>query len=102
LQPKDLLTLARTCKALRQCFMKRHSSIIWKRARCNVVGLPEPPLYLSEPAYAFFIFEKRCDGCYRSLSTQHIDKTFWRLAVRYCSACRKEMCASGRPIFAGN
>ncbi|RDX47881.1 hypothetical protein OH76DRAFT_704196 [Lentinus brumalis] len=91
LKPEDLLKLARTCKALRQRFMNRDSAVIWRRARRNVSGLPEPPSYLSEPAYAFFMFERRCYGCYRSLATQSIDKTFWRLAKRYCSACRKKM-----------
>ncbi|TFK91348.1 hypothetical protein K466DRAFT_482927, partial [Polyporus arcularius HHB13444] len=82
LKPEDLLKLARTCKALRQRFMNRDSAVIWRRARRNVSGLPEPPSYLSEPAYAFFMFERRC---------YNIDKTFWRLAKRYCSACRKKL-----------
>ncbi|RPD57577.1 hypothetical protein L227DRAFT_506584, partial [Lentinus tigrinus ALCF2SS1-6] len=82
LKPKDLLMLARTCKTLRQCLMERNSAVIWRTARRNVKGLPEPPSYLSEPAYATFIFERRC---YVSSAT------FWRFAVRYCSKCRDKM-----------
>ncbi|RPD78782.1 hypothetical protein L226DRAFT_568374 [Lentinus tigrinus ALCF2SS1-7] len=91
LKPKDLLMLARTCKTLRQCLMERNSAVIWRTARRNVKGLPEPPSYLSEPAYATFIFERRCYACYTSLHAQDIDRTFWRFAVRYCSKCRDKM-----------
>ena len=63
--PLDLLRLARTTKAFRTLLMSRSSIAIWKSARelssdPQVIGMPDPPPYLSEPALANLAFDPHC------------------------------------------
>jgi hypothetical protein len=63
--PLDLLRLARTTKAFRALLMSRSSIAIWRSARQmssdkQVMGMPECPPYLSEPAYANLAFDPHC------------------------------------------
>ncbi|KAL0570168.1 hypothetical protein V5O48_011800 [Marasmius crinis-equi] len=43
LTPQDLLHLARTNKDLRSIILSRSTLSVWKEARSNVEGLPDPP-----------------------------------------------------------
>ncbi|KAI0270431.1 hypothetical protein BC834DRAFT_513846 [Gloeopeniophorella convolvens] len=58
IQPADLLSLARTSKDLRGVLMSRKSTSIWMAARRNadVAAVPDPPEWLSEPAWAHLLF----------------------------------------------
>ena len=80
LEPKDLLNLARTCITLRRTIMDRNSAFIWRRARLSIKDLPKLPSYLSEPAYAAFVFERRCSvssaSCLPPQSNQNIVSVF--------------------------
>ena len=66
LQPSGLLALARTSKPLRQVVMNRSHIGIWRAARSNVPGpaTPEPPVGISEPAWAQLLYGD--SGCYVS------------------------------------
>ena len=61
LLPLDLLHLARVSKHLRSLMLARNSKYVWVAARNNVdPALPEPPVHISEPYYASFVFELHC------------------------------------------
>lgn len=67
--PLDLLRLARTTKAFRALLMSRSSIVIWRSARqlssdIQVIGMPECPPFLSEPAYANLAFDSYCHVCH--------------------------------------
>lgn len=67
LLPNDLLNLARTTKSFRALLMSRSSeNVLWRASRKRVDGLPEYPPFMSEPAYANFLFGTCCDVCYHS------------------------------------
>jgi len=59
------LQLARTTKAFRALLMSQFSIAIWRSAHQlpsdkQVMGMPECPPYLSEPAYANLAFDPHC------------------------------------------
>jgi hypothetical protein len=81
--PIDLLNLARTCKSLRQLLMDKSSAFVWKTARCQVNGLPDCPVDLTEPEYANLLFYARCHVCGKYTPT-----VLWRIRRRYCLDCR--------------
>ena len=60
MHPRDLLNLARTTRDFRTLLMSKRSASFWKEARSQVEGLPKPPYYLSEPAYANVAFMAHC------------------------------------------
>jgi len=87
--PLDLLRLARTTKAFRTLLMSRSSTAIWKSARQlssdkQVIGIPECPFYLSEPAYANLAFDPYCHNCLAN----NIHQIVWEFCKRYCTKCR--------------
>ncbi|KAI0744195.1 hypothetical protein C8Q80DRAFT_1185520 [Daedaleopsis nitida] len=84
--PAALLSLARTCKDIRSILMSRKSSLIWERARKQIKGLPTLPAYLSEPAYANFMFSDS-NYCHNCLEVRDDVKPYWTLFVSYCDAC---------------
>ncbi|KAG6906534.1 hypothetical protein DXG01_013412 [Tephrocybe rancida] len=55
LEPKDLATLTRTSKALRETLMTRNTLTIWKPVR-EKYEIPEPPQDFSEPRWASLLF----------------------------------------------
>jgi hypothetical protein len=64
LLPLDVLNLSRTTKQIRRVLLHRSSVFIWKAARANVLGFPECPQFMSEPAYANLAFDQHCHvGC---------------------------------------
>ena len=60
MEPRDLLSLARTTTLFRKLLMSRSASGMWRAARTNVEDLPECPQYLSEPEYANLVFYSHC------------------------------------------
>lgn len=56
-----MLSLARTCKALREFLMSKTSVTIWGSAReREVPPIPKPPAGYSEPSMAALIYDKIC------------------------------------------
>ncbi|KIM87996.1 hypothetical protein PILCRDRAFT_814671 [Piloderma croceum F 1598] len=93
--PLDLLRLARTTKAFRTLLMSRSSIAIWRSARelssdRQVVGIPECPPYLSEPAYANLAFDAHCHSCLAN----NIHEIMWEFRKRYCTKCQGFMMIS--------
>ncbi|RDX47896.1 hypothetical protein OH76DRAFT_1405445 [Lentinus brumalis] len=85
IHPRDLLSLARTTREFRDFLMSRNAISFWKEARKQVIGLPDPPPGVSEPAYANFLFFNQCHGCLKGGAHLTI---YWNLLVRYCSSCK--------------
>ncbi|KAI9568846.1 hypothetical protein HD554DRAFT_678596 [Boletus coccyginus] len=83
IHPTDLLSLARTCKSLRELLMDKSSTFVWKTARSQVKSLPDCPADLTEPEYANLIFYARCHGCGKYTIT-----ILCRVRRRYCPGCR--------------
>ncbi len=84
--------------------MSRNALSFWKEARKQVIGLPDPPPGVSEPAYANFLFFNQChvgghvdypvpphtdviqpQGCLKGGAHVTI---YWNLLARYCSSCK--------------
>ncbi|KAJ3717797.1 hypothetical protein C8R42DRAFT_572677, partial [Lentinula raphanica] len=87
LEPRDLLSLARTSKNLREVLMNKSSEIIWRIARTNYEGdLPPLPVDLNEPQFARLIFDAYCHVCNKS---SHCDNVLWRFRLRCCRSCLK-------------
>lgn len=64
LGPAELVSLARTSKFLRGVLVDRRHDFVWRAARLNAPGLtpPEPPVGMSEPAWARLLYGG--SGCY--------------------------------------
>ncbi|KAI0747655.1 hypothetical protein C8Q80DRAFT_1270125 [Daedaleopsis nitida] len=64
LYPVDILQLARTSRQLRTMLLSRASRHMWIAARKNISPPPpDPPEYVSEPEYAYLLFERFCMLC---------------------------------------
>ncbi|EIW63492.1 uncharacterized protein TRAVEDRAFT_80581, partial [Trametes versicolor FP-101664 SS1] len=85
LRPRDLLTLARTCKDFRAYLFSRRSIPCWKAARQRWKDLPDCPSDISEMHYARLVFTEECHNC-----GQHADIFSWKLRVRVCTPCAKD------------
>ncbi|KAM5534534.1 hypothetical protein V8D89_006006 [Ganoderma adspersum] len=83
LHPRDVVNLARTSKAFRTLLMSRDSAAFWRQARRKLKDLPDPPNYLSEPAYANLLFFPHCHNCLKP----NIQNVVWLFAARFCKAC---------------
>ncbi|KIJ69061.1 hypothetical protein HYDPIDRAFT_23921 [Hydnomerulius pinastri MD-312] len=85
LLPGDLLALTRTSRAFRRLLMTRSVAFIWRAARQNVEGLPEPHSDMNEVQYAALVFGADCDyeGCDKKARD-----TIWHLRIRSCAGCR--------------
>ncbi|CAE6508210.1 unnamed protein product, partial [Rhizoctonia solani] len=84
LGPKDLLSLARVNKLLRNLLMQRSAKHIWRAAESTMDGLPPCPRHLTNPQYAALVFSKECSSCGITVMRQ-LDLM---LGVRLCNACR--------------
>ncbi|KAF8996615.1 hypothetical protein BDQ17DRAFT_1544664 [Cyathus striatus] len=82
LEPLDLVHLTRMSKSLRNFLIWPSASIVWKRARSNLDGLPECPNGMSERGYAALLFETHCQRCLFSTSN-----VCWDLRIRLCVSC---------------
>ncbi|KAI1795649.1 hypothetical protein LXA43DRAFT_730878 [Ganoderma leucocontextum] len=87
LHPRDLLNLARTSKAFRALLMRRDSAIFWRQVRRQFEGLPDPPSYLSEPAYANLLFFPHCHNCLKP----NIPNMVCMFSARFCRACLRSL-----------
>ncbi|KAF8593384.1 hypothetical protein BDV93DRAFT_461313 [Ceratobasidium sp. AG-I] len=58
--PIDLLSMARSCKTLRNTLMEQLANKIWRAAEDNVPGLPNCPPDMCPLDYAALIFTKSC------------------------------------------
>ncbi|RPD73471.1 hypothetical protein L226DRAFT_613986 [Lentinus tigrinus ALCF2SS1-7] len=95
LEPKDILQLSRVSKELRSMLRSPTSRHVWVTARKNVEpALPEPPEDMSEPLYAFLVFERFCQGCGHGRA-QNAD---YALRVRLCGNCWRTDTAKGKDI----
>lgn len=52
--------------------MSRDAMSFWKASRKQIVGLPEPPPDISEPAYANFLFFNHCHVSGRVRASAHV------------------------------
>ncbi|KDR69740.1 hypothetical protein GALMADRAFT_145151 [Galerina marginata CBS 339.88] len=84
LNPKDILSLARTSKTIRERLMSRSALTVWKAAREHL-DVPEPPSDMSEPAWAALLFGNVCHNC-GAKNVQNVD---FLLRKRLCLKCRK-------------
>ena len=89
LLPVDVLSLYRSCKAIRTFLRLKTSKPLWKIARANVEGLPECPEWLTEPQFVSLCFEEFCTRC---LTTDPYSRSsIWPFGVRYCLSCRNAL-----------
>ena len=62
LEPIDILQLSRASKDLWNTLHSKASRHAWIAARQNVYPpLPDCPYFLSEPAFAYLVFERSCE-----------------------------------------
>ncbi|KAJ8496024.1 hypothetical protein ONZ51_g1311 [Trametes cubensis] len=84
LEPRDLCSLVRTNKAVRDFLLNRHlSNAIWRGARERLESLPARPHFLTEPAYAHFLFSNHCHSCGKG----PVYKILFPWFKRYCNKC---------------
>ncbi|RPD59158.1 hypothetical protein L226DRAFT_572160 [Lentinus tigrinus ALCF2SS1-7] len=95
LEPVDILQLARASRDLRSTLMSRSSRHVWVAARGNVdPPLPDCPDFLSEPEYAYLVFERFCEECGAGRA-MNVD---YALRVRLCRTCWKENVKRGHQL----
>ncbi|KAK0201120.1 hypothetical protein DFS33DRAFT_1277428 [Desarmillaria ectypa] len=83
LDPWSLLQIVRTNKYPGELFLRgKQAKLLWRTVRCNVSGLPEKPMGISEPRYASLFFDKHCELCLRATTLVQ-----WALDTRCCSRC---------------
>lgn len=82
--PKDIISLSRSNKSLRNLLMRRSSRHIWTSAMKNVEGLPPCPSDMTEPSYLALLFARDCMGCGRLIG----GRLYGELRVRLCVSCR--------------
>ncbi|TBU50707.1 hypothetical protein BD309DRAFT_848319 [Dichomitus squalens] len=88
LDPRDLLSLARTSKGLRAILMTKSNKWYWVYALTHVEGLPQCPPFLNEPSYASLVFSKYCHNCLKRAPL--VDRVFIIFSARYCKECENE------------
>lgn len=86
LGPYDLLRLARTTKGLRKFLLSPTTASLWRACRANVPGLPDCPQDVSEPRYAFLMFELICHFC----GTKNVSNVVVPVRIRCCRKCGLE------------
>ncbi|RPD76278.1 hypothetical protein L226DRAFT_371912 [Lentinus tigrinus ALCF2SS1-7] len=83
LHPRDLLSIAKTCKKLRALTLQRDSESIWKAAWARAGDLPDCPTFVSEPALIHLLTSSCCQECgHRGVRRQIL--TWCRM---YCAKC---------------
>ncbi|KAI0637398.1 hypothetical protein C8Q77DRAFT_1097365 [Trametes polyzona] len=85
LMPRDILSLSRTSKRLREILLSRTARHVWIAARSNVMPpLPACPLSISEADYAHILFDKKlCEACGAPRPTYSL----FAIPARLCSLC---------------
>ncbi|CAE6447221.1 unnamed protein product [Rhizoctonia solani] len=84
LYPKDIISLSRASRFLRNLLMSRSSRHIWIRVINNIEGLPPCPPDMSEPSYLTLLFARDCTGCGQPIGA----RLYEDLRVRFCISCR--------------
>ncbi|PFH48013.1 hypothetical protein AMATHDRAFT_6189 [Amanita thiersii Skay4041] len=83
--PKDVLSIARSCKYFYNVLSSPSGSFIWKRVRRSCVPrpMPSPPEHLTEFGYASFVFDGgECELCGSFTNEMYIS---FSLRMRVCS-----------------
>ncbi|KAI0695439.1 hypothetical protein C8T65DRAFT_46348 [Cerioporus squamosus] len=99
LHPTDVLQLARVSRDLRAMLLSRTSRHVWIAARKNVSPPPpDCPEFLSEPRYAYLLFERFCMlcGAGRSINVHYaglarLCRECWKRDVRKACTLAKDM-----------
>ncbi|KDR69735.1 hypothetical protein GALMADRAFT_255521 [Galerina marginata CBS 339.88] len=85
LAPKDIINVSRTNKLFRETLRAKGAITIWKAAR-ERSGIPEPPTWMSESAWAGLLFGTSCQNC----GANNIQKIDFLLYRRLCTTCKKK------------
>ena len=75
LSPKDVITLTRTSKILRETLLSRNATTVWKAALSRE-DVPECPSWMTEPAWASLLFEPVCQ-----VSPNHYRRRYYLLIL---------------------
>ncbi|KAI0794474.1 hypothetical protein C8Q74DRAFT_1248954 [Fomes fomentarius] len=95
LDPLDVLQLSRVSNELRSMLQSKDSRHIWIAARKNISPpLPDCPTDMSEPLYAYLVFERFCQLCGAGRA-MNVD---YALRVRLCAICWPKNVRKGRPL----
>ncbi|KAF8054259.1 hypothetical protein FPV67DRAFT_1133531 [Lyophyllum atratum] len=86
LAPRDLISLTRTSKVLRDTLVSSNARTVWKSVREAVKG-PSPPQDFSEPRWAALLFGKAICECCHAPNVHGIE---FALRRRLCTSCKKE------------
>ncbi|OSD05398.1 hypothetical protein PYCCODRAFT_1234977 [Trametes coccinea BRFM310] len=86
LELKDFVNLVRVNRFFCDLMLNRRHAHMWRAAREQVVGLPDLPPFLSEPAFARLLYSKLCHGC----GIARVEKVQWWCFKRYCKPCREK------------
>ncbi|KAF9642720.1 hypothetical protein BDM02DRAFT_3152142 [Thelephora ganbajun] len=89
-EPRDLLQLSRTSKALRGVIMSKSNKFIWFNSFAANEEAPECPEDISEPAWAQLLYSPFCQHCYSSRATD----VYWVSYRRLCKKCIPEVVTS--------
>ncbi|KAJ7485520.1 hypothetical protein FB451DRAFT_59049 [Mycena latifolia] len=83
LDPKDLISLARTNHAFRGHLLSKASNNVWKKSRENADG-PDCPPDLSEQRWAHLLYgEAKCQSC----GAKNVQRVDFGLRRRACTRC---------------
>ncbi|KAJ7586779.1 hypothetical protein C8J56DRAFT_1165588 [Mycena floridula] len=87
LEPLDILRLSVTSKNFHDLLMQ--DPFVWRHARKNVGGLPDPPKNgIHEAQYANLVFGSL--PCHYCRSSTHVTEIMWALRIRCCQTCIEE------------
>ncbi|KAG7092723.1 hypothetical protein E1B28_009052 [Marasmius oreades] len=98
--PRDVLSVARSCKALCYTLLYETNQFIWRycRMNCKPEPLPEPVPRFTESAYAAFVFDKSdCEVCGQPASLSGS----YALELKICRKpeCQTALTSAPRPIL---
>ncbi|KAI0806939.1 hypothetical protein C8Q74DRAFT_1376023 [Fomes fomentarius] len=98
LMPIDILQLGRASKQLRSVLFSKSCRHVWIASRKNVhPQLPDCPHDLSEPKYAYLVFERFCMVCGSARAT-NVD---YAVGVRLCNGCWRAKTVQGYVLAKG-
>ncbi|KAG9293255.1 hypothetical protein G9A89_010626 [Geosiphon pyriformis] len=103
LPPKDLLSLAKTCRLFQEylCNPKSTTSqYIWQKSRLTHIRFLQlpPPEGMTELKYCRLAIEKGCQVC----GAPKIRKIYWEFQIRCCQSCLENLTISETDILAAS